>query len=134
MVSRNLKITADAPGDIPAEFATRAFPLLEQLAEVGRPAIVHDIVRVLKRIAASDPKRTILTVATAVAAAPGYAWEPDGAQAVLDLVDTTVAEHRDRILADPQWTSALRQVLEGFVAQGIDAVIAKVHDLDVMFG
>ena len=69
-----------------------------------------------------------------MAAAPGYAWEPDGAQAVLDLVDTTVAEHRDRILADPQWTSALRQVLEGFVAQGIDAVIAKVHDLDVMFG
>ena len=134
MVSRNLKITADAPGDIPAEFAALAFPLLEQLAEVGRPAIVHDIVRVLKRIAASDPKRTILTVATAVAAAPGYAWEPDGAQAALDLVDTTVAEHRDRILADPQWTSALRQVLEGFVAQGINAVIAKVHDLDVMFG
>jgi hypothetical protein len=64
------------------------------------PAIVHDIVPVLKRIAASDPKRTILTVATAVAAAPGYAWEPDGAQAVLDLVNTTVAEHRDRILAD----------------------------------
>ncbi len=96
--------------------------------------IVHDIVRVLKRIAAWDPKRTIVTVAAAVAAAPGYAWEPDGAQAVLDLVDTTVAEHRDRILADPQWTSALRQVMEGFVAQGIDAVIAKVHDLDVMFG
>ena len=134
MVSRNLKITADAPGDVPAEFAALAFPLLEQLAEVGRPVIVHDIVRVLKRIAASDPKRTIVTVATAVAAAPGYAWEPDGAQAVLDLVDTTVAEHRDRILADPQWTSALRQVMEGFVAQGIDAVIAKVHDLDVMFG
>jgi hypothetical protein len=58
--------------------------------------IVHDIVRVLKRIAAWDPKRTIVTVA----AAPGYAWAPDGAQAVLDLVDTTVAEHRDRILAD----------------------------------
>ena len=134
MVSRNLKITADAPGDIPAEFAALAFPLLEQLAEVGRSAIVHDIVRVLKRISASDPKRTILTVATAVAAAPGYAWEPDGAQTVLDLVDTTVAEHRDRILADPQWTSALRQVMEGFVAQGINAVIAKVHDLDVMFG
>jgi hypothetical protein len=33
----------------------------------------------------------------------------------------------------PRWTSALRHVLEGFVAQGIDEVIAKVHGLDVMF-
>ena len=69
-----------------------------------------------------------------MAAAPDYAWEPDGAQTVLELVDTTVAEHRDRILADQEWTSALRRVLEGFVAQGINAVIARVHDLDDMFG
>jgi hypothetical protein len=54
-------------------------------------------------------------------------------RAVLDVVDTTIAQHRDRILGDSEWTSGLRRVLEGFVSQGVDEVIAMVHDLDDMF-
>jgi hypothetical protein len=68
-------------------------------------------------------------MAAAVASAPDYTCEADGARAVFDMVDTTVAQHRDRILSDPEWTSGLRRVLEGFVAQGVDEVIAMVHDL-----
>jgi hypothetical protein len=134
MVSRNLKIAADkASEEMPEDFAALAFPVVEQLAQVGTPAVVHDIIHVLKRIAPSDPKRATLTVALAVTIAPSYAREPAGEHAVLDLVDTTVAEHRDLVLGDPEWTSALRQILEAFVAQGVDAVIAKFHDLGDMF-
>jgi chloramphenicol 3-O-phosphotransferase len=35
---------------------------------------------------------------------------------VLALID---AQHRDRMLADPEWTRALRESLEAFVAQGV---------------
>jgi hypothetical protein len=119
---------------VPEDFAELAFPVLEQLAQVGTPPVVHDVVRVLRRIESSDPKRTTLTVATAVTTAPDYAWEPEGARAVLDLVETTIADHRALILGDPEWTSGLRQVLEGFVAQGVDAVVAKARDLGDMFG
>jgi hypothetical protein len=133
-VSRNLKIATDRAGEVPEDFAELAFPVLEQLAQVGTSPIVHDVVRVLKRIASSDPKRATLTVATAVTTATGYAWEPEGARAVLDLVDTTVADHRALILGDPEWTRGLRQILEGFVAQGVDAVVAKARDLGDMFG
>ena len=133
-VSRNLKIATDRADEVPEDFAELAFPVLEQLAQVGTPPVVHDVVRVLRRIESSDPKRTTLTVATAVTTAPDYAWEPEGARAVLDLVETTVANHRALILGDPEWTSGLRQVLEGFVAQGVDAVVSKARDLGDMFG
>jgi hypothetical protein len=132
-VSRNLKIIADPARELPQDFTALAFQLLEQLALVGTTGIAHDIVRVLQRIAPSDPKRAFMIMAAAVANAPDYTWEAGGARAVLDVVDTTVAQHRDRILGDPEWTGGLRRVLEGFVAQGVDEVIAMVHDLDDMF-
>ena len=132
-VSRNLKIIADPARELPQDFTALAFPLLEQLALVGTSGIAHDIVRVLQRIVTSDPKRALVIMAAAVASAPDYTWEADGARAVLNVVDTIVAQHRDRILSDPEWTSGLRRVLEGFVAQGVDEVIAMVHDLGDMF-
>jgi hypothetical protein len=49
------------------------------------------------------------------------------------VVDTYVAEYRDLILADPEWTSALRRILEGFVALGVDAAVARAHDFGDMF-
>jgi hypothetical protein len=132
-VSRNLKIVADPARELPRDFTALAFPLLEQVAPVGTPGIAHDIVRVLQRFVPSDPKRALIILAAAVASAPDYKWEADGARAIPDVVDTIVAQHRDRILSDPDWTSGLRRVLEGFVAQGVDEVIAMVHDLGDMF-
>jgi hypothetical protein len=62
-------------------------------------------------------------MAAAVDSAPDYTCEADGARAVFDVVDTIVAQHRDRVLKDPEWTSGLRRVLEGFVDKPVEAGI-----------
>ena len=133
-VSRELRITtADPANPLPEDFATSAFPVLEQLAIIGTPAIAHDVVEILDRIGSSEPKQTLLTIATAVESAAGYFREPEGARLVLGIIDASVAQHRDRILADPEWTRGLRRILEGFVAQGVDAAVTQAHDLGEIF-
>jgi hypothetical protein len=133
-VSHMLRITAiHAHNPLPDDFAPNAFPVLEQLATVGIPVIAHDVVEILNRIGPSEPKRAMLTAAVAVENASGYFREPEGARLVLALIDASVAQHRDRILADPEWTRALRESLEGFVAQGVDAAVIRAHDLGEMF-
>jgi hypothetical protein len=100
---------------------------------VGIPVIAHDVIEILHRIGPSEPKRALLTAAISVENASGYFREPEAARLVLALIDASVAEHRDRILADPEWTRALRECLEGFVAHGVDTAITRAHDLGEMF-
>jgi hypothetical protein len=133
-LSRMLKITAVRSAiPLPSDFTPNTFPVLEQLATIGTPDIAHDVVEILNQIGPSEPKRALLTAATAVENASGYFREPEGARLVLALIDTSVAQHRDRILADQEWTRALRACLEGFVAQGVDAAVVRAHDLGEMF-
>jgi len=113
-----LRIAAiHAPNPLPDDFATNAFPVLEQLATVAIAVIAHDVIEILNRIGPSEPKRALLMAAIAVENASGYFREPEGTRLVLALIDASVAQHRDRILADPEWTRALRESLEGFVAK-----------------
>ena len=85
-VARELRITAVGPASpLPEDFAANAFPVLEQLAVIGTPAIAHDVVEILDRIGSSEPKQTLLIIATAVESAAGYFREPEGARLVLGV-------------------------------------------------
>jgi hypothetical protein len=110
-------------------YAALAFPVLEQLALLSHPAVVHHVAETLEHLTPHDPERAFL--ATAVAATPphGYQWESQGAETIMRIIDRYAADYRDILLTRPACLTALRRMLEIFARSGWDQAIQRVQDL-----
>ncbi len=119
--------------DVSPSFCSLSFPIIENLATVRTAAILHHLVQTLVFLSRREPRRAFMTVAKIATPGSGYEYESMGEQEVLDLVDLYLAERRHIILNDPECLSALRQILETFVAAGSDRAIRRVQDLGELF-
>jgi hypothetical protein len=119
--------------EISPSFCTLAFPIIEKLSSIRAAAILHHLVQTLVFLSQREPRRAFMAVAKIVAHGSGYEYESIGEQETLDLVDLYLAERRNIILNDPECLSALRQILETFVAAGSDRALRSVQDLAELF-
>ncbi|MFF2079132.1 hypothetical protein ACFVXG_30810 [Kitasatospora sp. NPDC058162] len=117
----------------PKAFADHALPVLDDLASVGNPAVTHDVINILGHLRSLHPRRVFLSVASAVTATKDYARELQGLEAVLEIVDAYLAEHRELLLNDPACMTALRRVLESFVHLGWEPAIKRAQELPELF-
>jgi hypothetical protein len=114
-------------------FCALALPMIETLARIRAAAIAHHLVQTLVFLSRLEPRRAFLAIAAIASPGSGYEYESLGESEVLDLVDSYLAERREVILGDPECLSALRQILETFVAAGSDRAIRRVQDLGDLF-
>ncbi len=110
-------------------YATLAFPVLEQLAQLSHPAVVHRVAETLEHLAEHDPARAFLATAAAATPPHGYQREPQGAETIMRIIDRYAADYRDILLTQPACLTALRQMLETFARSGWDQAIKRVQDL-----
>jgi hypothetical protein len=135
-IGRVLRLASGAPvtstsSGTPAthSFAAHAFPVLESLAQVSYPAVVHATVETLDHLSHIDPRRAFLAVEAAATTGHGYEWEPQGADLIVKIIDRYAADYRSLLLSDPECLSALRRLLEAFIRSGWDQAIDRVQNL-----
>lgn len=135
-IGRELRLASGAPitstsSGTPAtgSFAKRAFPILENLARISHPAVVHTVIETLDHISGHDPRRAFLAVEAAATTGHGYQWERQGADLIVEIIDRYAADHRSLLLTDPACLTALRLLLEVFVRSGWDQAIDRVQSL-----
>ena len=110
-------------------YATLAFPVLEQLAQLTYPAVVHRVAETLEHLAEHDPPRAFLATAAAATPPHGYQWESQGADTIMRIIDRYAADYRDLLLTQPACLAALRRMLETFARSGWAQAIQRVQDL-----
>jgi hypothetical protein len=110
-------------------YAALAFPVLEQLAQLSHPAVVHRVAETLEHLTEHDPARAFLATAAAATAPHGYQWESQGAETIMRIIDRYAADYRDILLTHPACLTALRRMLETFARAGWDQAIQRVQDL-----
>lgn len=113
-------------------FCELAFPIMESLARMPSAAAAHYLVQILTFLSPLEPRRAFLTVADIVTTNEAR-YEPMGETAVLDMVDTYLAERRDLVLSDPTCLTALRRILDAFVDIDSDRAIHRVQELSEIF-
>lgn len=111
-------------------FAAHAFPLLEDLAAISHPTVVHEAVQTLAHMRLHDPRRVILAIASSATPSHEYQWEGLAADMIVSVVDVYAAEHRNLLVADPECLTALRRLLEGFVRAGWEQAIERALAID----
>lgn len=115
------------------DFALRAFPLLDQLADVPTPKVTHHIVQIISHIADTNPERALEVTARAVSNDPAYWREPMAVETTVAFIRRIAVEHRDIVSSNENCTTALRTLLECFVRLGWDQALAAAEQLDEMF-
>ena len=83
------------------QFASRAYPVLEQLAQIGLPALTLDVVQTSAYLASTDPVRAVSAAADAVDHSVGFGTEGQGEEAVLKLLESYVGDFHDILVNDP---------------------------------
>jgi hypothetical protein len=111
-----------------------AHDLLESLAALGHPQIVHHLVEVLEGCIDEDPPGVFLLIATAIIAGRdhGYQYESLAISAVVRIVERYLASHRE-VFEDDELAGALMDVLDIFVAVGWPEARRLIYGLDELY-
>jgi hypothetical protein len=128
---------SDEPHADPAQRARlyhEAHNLLESLADLGHPQIVHHLVELLEGCIDEDPPGVFRLIAAAIKAGRdhGYQYEPLAMNAVVRVVERYLARHRE-VFEDDELAAALMDVLDVFVAVGWPQARRLVYGLDQLY-
>jgi hypothetical protein len=116
-------------------FLGEAGPLLELLADLPFPDVVHRLLETLERFVPVDPRAVFLMIARAVrrGQSGGYHLESLGADLVVQLVRRYLADYRSLFRDDSLCRAALMEVLDAFVGAGWPQAMALTYRLDEIF-
>lgn len=117
----------------PLIFSELALPLLEGISQVHYLAVTHHIVETIEHLSNAQPKPALLLALRAVTADTTYANEQLGLDAVLNLINRYMADHREVVLGDPDCTTAVRTLLERFVRVGWPRAVQMAERMDELF-
>jgi hypothetical protein len=95
--------------------------LIERLATVRHPHVVHHLVELLHGVAHLSPKRSTQLL-EAVCGGRGQVelvhLERLIVRRIVDVVQMLLADHRDQLTSDPEMQASVVAILDGFVAVG----------------
>ncbi|GGM66479.1 hypothetical protein GCM10011608_59650 [Micromonospora sonchi] len=117
----------------PTVFAKLALRLLDGIGQVRHPAVTHHIVETVEHLSNAQPKPALHLALQAVTEDHGYLAESLGVDAVIKLINTYMANHRELVLGDPECTTAVRLLLEQFVRVGWPKAIQMAERMDELF-
>jgi hypothetical protein len=116
-------------------FYFEAQPLLEQLANVGLPAISHTLLETLESFIEIDPRGVFLRVSKTVRESRpgGYQYESMAVDLIVRIVERYLAEYRLLFQQDEDCRRALVEVLDLFVKAGWPAARRITYRLEEIF-
>jgi hypothetical protein len=116
-------------------FLREAMPLLEFLADLAFPDVVHNLLETLEGLVSVDPRAVFLAVARAVRQGQlgGYQFESLGAGLVVRLVRGYLADYRPLFRDDQLCREALTEVLDTFVRAGWPEAMGLTYRLEEIF-
>jgi hypothetical protein len=111
-----------------------AHDLLESLAAVGHPQIVHHLVELLEGCIEEDPPGVFRLITTAITAGRdyGYQYESLAISAVVRIIERFLARHRE-VFEDDELAGPLMDVLDMFVAVGWPQARRLIYGLDELY-
>jgi hypothetical protein len=111
-----------------------AHDLLESLAALGHPQIVHHLVELLEGCIEEDPPGVFCLITTAITAGRdyGYQYESLAISAVVRIIERYLARHRE-VFEDDELAGSLMDVLDIFVAVGWPQARTLIYGLDELY-
>jgi len=117
----------------PEVFASLALPLLDGVGHVRYPAVTHHIIQTVEHLGDAQPKPALLLAMRVITEDSRYITESLGVDAVLKLINRYIADHRVLVLGDPEYTTAVRVLLERFVRVGWPQAVQMAERMDELF-
>ncbi len=116
-------------------FYREAGPILDELADVGHPSLVHHLLQTLEAFIPLDPPGVFLRIGRVVRSGQqgGYQHESLGVDLVVRLVERYLAEYRVLFREDEECRRTLLEVLDIFVQVGWPSARRLTYGLDEIF-
>jgi len=110
-------------------------PTIRQLAAMGLPSAIQDLVETLSVFVPFEPRQVFLQIAALVESGKRwqYHYEPFAEVQIVGIVERYLAEYRSLLQEDPECRAALRTILDAFVEAGWPAAQRLSYRLDEIF-
>ena len=115
-------------------FLEETAPLLDELAELGFPSLVHNLLKTLESFVSLDPTGVFLRIGRIVRAGQrgGYQYESPAVDLVVRLIQRYLAEHQ-AVFRDKKCQRTLLEVLDTFVEAGWPSARRLAYRLEEIF-
>jgi hypothetical protein len=116
-------------------FLREAGPIIDDLADLGFPSLVHHLVETLESLAIADPAGVFLRLGRVVRAgkAGGYQYESLAADLIVRLIERYLAEYRFVLRANPECRRVLLEILDTFVEAGWPSARRLTYRMEEIF-
>lgn len=121
--------------EVRSRFYREAGPILDDLAEVGHPSLVHKLVETLESFIAFDPKGVFVRLVRSIQRGErwGYQYESLAVDIIVRIVERYLAEYRDLLQLDQDCRRGLIEVLNIFVRANWPQARQLTYRLDEIF-
>lgn len=116
-------------------FLREAGPIIDDLADLALPSLVHHLVETLEFLAVADPEDVFLRLGRVVRAgqAGGYQYESLAADLIVRLIERYLAEYRFVLRANPECRRVLLEILDTFVEAGWPSARQLTYRMEEIF-
>ena len=124
-----------ASPEVKKRFLEEGGELLDIIAELAHPEVIHHLLRTLEAFVPVDLRAVFLRIAKSVklGRAGGYEYDSLAADLVVGLVRRYLAEHRHLFRDDTDCRAALIELLDTFIQAGWPAAQRLTYNLDEIF-
>jgi hypothetical protein len=116
-----------------ARFADLAIPLLLICAASKAAPVIHHVVETLVFLSNVDERRSLQSLADAVATNESYAYDSLAAGVVIPHLTRLLAEERDLVLFDEEGVAAFRKLLSAFAGAGNEKALVLAFTFSDVF-
>jgi hypothetical protein len=116
-------------------FLHEAGPILDDLADMGLPSLVHYLLETLEYLADIDPKSVFLRIGRVVRAGKrgGYQYESLAADLIVTIVERYLAEYRHVLRDSVECQRVLIEILDTFVQAGWPSAQRLAYRIEEIF-
>jgi hypothetical protein len=116
-------------------FLNEIGPILDELADLGFPRLVHHLLETLEFLIDVDPAGIFLRIGQVVRAggAGGYQYESLAVDLIVRLVERYLAEYRSVLRDDPECLQTLLEILDLFVEAGWPSARRLTYRMEEIF-
>jgi hypothetical protein len=135
------KKQAQVKGDLPQtreraeRFYREAGPILDDLSDVGLPAVTHHLLETLQVFVPLDHRGVFLRIGRVVRGGEkgGYQYESLAANLIVELVERYLADYRGLLREDAECRRTLIEILNVFVQAGWPSARRLTYRLEEIF-
>ncbi len=118
-----------------ARFYAETAAIFDVLADLGFPAITHQLMQTLEHFVPIDPRGVFLRMGRVIRAGAkgGYQYEALAVNLIVQLVERYLADYRTLLHGDPECRGTLIEILDIFVDAGWSGARRLTYSLDQIF-